>query len=261
MINVDNYLRFYTPIKINNDIFTIRIVAENNSNKNLFNVLNADIYDLIIDKKMPTSVHIPANTQSNIMKSTSNNIVANNSQNINPAQITIRDMLSNVEDADGNIYFQPATTVIKNDERNLLMTHNAKSDNIDAILESGNLIAPSFASKLKNTYNIDVIEYDDNIKNALKQVETEQPEIYFQTGINQGEITNIDGSIVNDVSNPLDYDYLNNQVTGEKVAIEINQDIKVEEIKPQNISSDLPFEISQKPSDNKKKSHKKIKSE
>ena len=148
MINVDNYLRFYTPIKINNDIFTIRIVAENNSNKNLFNVLNADIYDLIIDKKMPTSVHIPANTQSNIMKSASNNIVANNSQNINPTQITIRDMLSNVEDADGNIYYQPATTVIKNDEKNLLMTHNAKSDNIDAILESGNLIAPSFANAL-----------------------------------------------------------------------------------------------------------------
>lgn len=108
--NVDNYLRFYVPVKINNDIFTIRIVAENNSSKNLFNVLNADIYDLIIDKKMPTSVYIPANTQSNIVKSTSNNIVANNSQNINPAQITIKDMLSNVEDADGNIYFQSAVT-------------------------------------------------------------------------------------------------------------------------------------------------------
>ncbi len=78
------------------------------------------------------------------------------------------------------------------------------------------------------------------------------PNIYFQTGINQGEITNIDGSIVNDVSNPLDYDYLNNQVTGEKVAIEINQDIKVEEIKPQNISSDLPFNVSKKTSENKK---------
>lgn len=84
------------------------------------------------------------------------------------------------------------------------------------------------------------------------------PNIYFQTGINQGEITNIDGSIVKDVFNPLDYDYLNNKVTCEKVAIEINQDIKVEEIKPQNISSDLPFEISQKPSDNKKNLIKKL---
>ena len=40
-------------------------------------------------------------------------------------------MLSNVEDADGNIYYQPATTVIKNDEKNLLMTHNAKTENVD----------------------------------------------------------------------------------------------------------------------------------
>ena len=30
------------------------------------------------------------------------------------------------------------------------MTHNAKSDNIDAILESGNLIAPSFAITKKD---------------------------------------------------------------------------------------------------------------
>ena len=118
--NVDNYLRFYIPVKINNDIFTVRIVAENNSSKNLFNILNADIYDVIIDKKMPTSVHIPANTQSNIMKPTSNNIITNNSQNINPNQITIREMLNGVKDSDGKTYYQ--------EEKNLLMTHNAKSD-------------------------------------------------------------------------------------------------------------------------------------
>ena len=66
---------------------------------------------------MPTHSTINGNSQSNLIESTSNNIVANNSQNINPAQITIRDMLSNVEDADGNIYYQSATTVIKNDEK------------------------------------------------------------------------------------------------------------------------------------------------
>ena len=54
------------------------------------------------------------------------------------------------------ILFQPATTVIKNDEKNLLMTHNAKSDNIDAILESGNLIAPSFAITKKD-YEVDAL--------------------------------------------------------------------------------------------------------
>ena len=106
--------------------------------------------------------------------------------------------------------------------------------------------------KLENVYHIDVIEYEDNIKEALEQVETEQPEIYFQTGINQGEITNIDGSIVEDVTNPLAYDYLNNQVTGEKINIELNTDIKVDKIESQEISSSLPFEISQKPSNNKK---------
>ena len=54
------------------------------------------------------------------------------------------------------ILFQPATTVIKNDEKNLLMTHNAKSDNIDEISESGNLIAPSFAITKKD-YEVDAL--------------------------------------------------------------------------------------------------------
>lgn len=149
--SVDNYIRFYVPAQINNDIYIVRIVAENNLNDNLFNIQVANVYDVILDKKMPTHSTINGNSQSNLIESTSDNIITNNSQNINPAQIT-----------------------------------------------------------------------------------------------------NIDGSIVKDVSNPLDYDYLNNQVTGEKVAIEINQDIKVEEIKPQNISSDLPFNVSKKTSENKK---------
>ena len=357
--NVDNYLRFYVPVKINNDIFTIRIVAENNSSKNLFNVLNADIYDLIIDKKMPTSVYIPANTQSNIVKSTSNNIVANNSQNINPAQITIKDMLSNVEDADGNIYFQSAVTagagtsaeisdaqkewqekgtdskyfkkwfgdskVVDENGQPLVAYHGTESNEAFSVFEtnspdgtpaiyfssnkkvansySGNLPIYEVYLKMENPLEVDAQgkEYNDfaaemrsnidyanrngydgvivkNIRDdwsqeksgkvattyvvfspeQIKSVDNQgtfdesNPNIYYQTGINQGEITNIDGSIVKDVSNPLDYDYLNNQVTGEKVAIEINQDIKVEEIKPQNISSDLPFNVSKKTSENKK---------
>ena len=57
---------------------------------------------------MPTSVLIPANTQRNIMKSTSNDIITNNSQNINPAQITIREMLKGVKDSDGKFYYQSA---------------------------------------------------------------------------------------------------------------------------------------------------------
>ena len=55
---------------------------------------------------MPTSVYIPANTQNNIMKSTSGKIMTNNLQNINPNQITIKAMLQGVKDSDGNVYFQ-----------------------------------------------------------------------------------------------------------------------------------------------------------
>ena len=50
----------------------------------------------------------------------------------------------------------------------------------------------------------------------------------------------------------LDYNYITNQVTGEKIKIEMNEDIKVDKIEPQEISSELPFKVSQKPSDNKK---------
>lgn len=49
--NVDNYLRFYVPVKIGDNIYTVRITTENSIKKNVFNILNADIYDVIIDKK------------------------------------------------------------------------------------------------------------------------------------------------------------------------------------------------------------------
>ncbi len=126
--NIDNYLRFYVPVRINNDIYTIRISAENNLNKNFFNVLNADVYDLIIDKKMtatstspvntgqldeqssvmPSSAHSIVNQPRSLMKTTSNNNITNSSNNINPNQVTIEKMLKGVVGADGITYFQSA---------------------------------------------------------------------------------------------------------------------------------------------------------
>lgn len=105
--NVDNYLRFYIPVRINSDIYTVRISAENNNKKNVFNILNADVYDVIIDKKMPTSAHSPAK-QGSIMKSASNNIMADNSGNFNPDEITIEEMLRDVQDPHGKAYYQSA---------------------------------------------------------------------------------------------------------------------------------------------------------
>lgn len=99
--NVDNYLRFYVPVKIGDDVYTVRISAENNSKRNIFNILNADVYDVIIDKKMSTSALIPDNNQRSLMKSTSNNNIPQNEQ-----KITIEDMLKDVEDPDGRLYFQ-----------------------------------------------------------------------------------------------------------------------------------------------------------
>lgn len=134
-----------------------------------------------------------------------------------------------------------------------------------------NIISDAFggdkqASLLLNKYGIKGIKYnghqdgecyvvfDDKavqILNTFYQSSNNSYDINRLSNDNQ-EIKNVDGSIVQDVLNPLEYDYINNQVTGEKVSIEMNEDINVEEIKPQMISSALPFEISEKPSTNKK---------
>lgn len=159
--NVDNYLRFYVPVKIDNDVYTVRITAENNRSKDIFNILNADVYDVIIDKKMTASTHSPVNKQGSLMKPSSDNSIANFNSNLNPGQITIEEMLKGIAGADGKVYYQSSK---KHDE----------------------------------------------------------------------------------------YNYINNQVTGKKIDIEMNEDIKVDKITPQEISSNLPFLISNKPSDNKK---------
>ena len=80
---------YNVTVKINSDVFTIRITAENSNKKNFFNILNADVYDVIIDKKMSSSVLIPANKQRNIMKMTSNNSINDNTEDFNPDELTI----------------------------------------------------------------------------------------------------------------------------------------------------------------------------
>ena len=104
--DIDNYLRFYVPVKINSDIYTVRIIAENNTKNNLFNILDGNIYDVIIDKKIQASALIPANKQRSIMKPASNNSINGNDTNINPETITIEEMLKGVQSADGKAYYQ-----------------------------------------------------------------------------------------------------------------------------------------------------------
>lgn len=104
--DVDNYLRFYVPVKINSDIYTVRISAENNTKNNLFNILDGNIYDVIIDKKIQVSAHSMSQGQSRLMKPVSNNSINGNAANINPETITIEEMLKNVQNPDGEAYYQ-----------------------------------------------------------------------------------------------------------------------------------------------------------
>ncbi len=48
------------------------------------------------------------------------------------------------------------------------------------------------------------------------------------------------------------YDFIYNKITGEKIDIVLNENIKNDNIKPQKLSAKLPFEISKKSSENKK---------
>ena len=66
--------------------------------------------------------------------------------------------------------------------------------------------------------------------------EIKKPEMYYRSVNN----------------NPLDYDYIHNQKTGEKIQIEMNEDIKTDKIKPQTISNDLPFNSGGSKSETKK---------
>ena len=102
--NVDFYLRFYVPVRTNKDnIFTVRLVAENNEKDNFFNIVTGNVYDLIIDKKI--MAHSPS-TQGNLLEPSSNNIITQPQETSSVEQITIEEMLKDVEDADGNIYYQ-----------------------------------------------------------------------------------------------------------------------------------------------------------
>ena len=100
---VDEYYRFYVPVRINSDIYTIRLVAENQNKNNLFNIVKPSVYDVIIDKKRTS----PKVTNAPVLRSP-NNSINHFQQNTSAEQITIRDMLTNVEDADGNVYYQSA---------------------------------------------------------------------------------------------------------------------------------------------------------
>lgn len=118
--NVEAYHRFYVPVKINDKIHTVRIVAEEQKGSLSINPKDVNLYDVIIEKNHPTK------------RSTSNDAVVTlmadgSFKKHRPVQvdasratlgtadgvysnISIRDMLSGVKDTDGNYYFQSEVT-------------------------------------------------------------------------------------------------------------------------------------------------------
>jgi predicted nucleotidyltransferase len=126
---------------------------------------------------------------------------------------------------------------------------------------SEHLESDELASKKLNEYGIKGIKYNGHQDGECYVVFDDKAvqilNTFYQSSNNSYDINRLSNDnqemIKQNEFNLADkYDYILNQVTGEKVFIEMNDDINVEEIKPQKISSDLPFEISEKPSDNKK---------
>ncbi len=114
--------------------------------------------------------------------------------------------------------------------------HHLKNSKFQKILKNGQIIYDlSDLSAMQNASDVNSITHnqsDFKVNNS---------------------IINTDGSVIKDILNPFDYDYINNTVTGEKIKIQMNEDIAVNEIQPQEISSELPFEASKKTGENKKK--------
>ena len=98
--NVENYHRFYTPIATTDgNYYAVRIVAEEGKNGTL-RPIQATLYDLILEGKKnvsPLPQRHPSNERS---------IVDLHNEKL---KITLRDLLGNVKDSEGNFYITPDT--------------------------------------------------------------------------------------------------------------------------------------------------------
>ena len=107
---VDEYYRFYVPVRIGQKIFTIRIVAENQKKNNLFNIVRPSVYDVIIDKKEVA----PKVNNAPVLSKPLNSNIPQNKKKISNEQITIEEMLKGVQSSDGKVYFQSIDNIKQN---------------------------------------------------------------------------------------------------------------------------------------------------
>ena len=89
--NVRAYHRFYVPVRFGNDLKTLRIVAEEQNGAITLQPTDVNLYDIIVEQKAArTPAGIPP------VMGSANSL----------STISIRDMLTGVKDADGNVYAQ-----------------------------------------------------------------------------------------------------------------------------------------------------------
>ena len=91
--DVRSYHRFYVPIRIDEKLHTVRIVAEEQNGVVTLNPTDVNIYDVIIEKKTPR----PLAGISPVIGTAGD-----------PSVISIREMLAGVKGADGKTYYQQA---------------------------------------------------------------------------------------------------------------------------------------------------------
>ncbi len=94
--NVKSYYRFYVPVKIQDDIKTVRLVAEEQEGEIRTNPLSVNLYDVIEEKRRRTNAPAGISPVEEIESPSS--------------RISIRDMLRGVKDYDGKLYIPEGET-------------------------------------------------------------------------------------------------------------------------------------------------------
>lgn len=99
--NVSAYHRFYVPVKLNDKIYTVRLVAEEQGGEITLNPTNTNLYDVIIEKNRLTHQGMPKGLS--LLGAVDGSL----------STVSIRDMLSGVNDYEGRPYF---SAVAKSDD-------------------------------------------------------------------------------------------------------------------------------------------------
>ncbi|MDR3354939.1 MAG: hypothetical protein LBO21_07860, partial [Synergistaceae bacterium] len=129
---VENMHRFYLPLRIRGKTYTVRLVAqEMRDNKGMIPI-EADLFDLIVEDNQ-TPAENAASAKSSDPAAT-----------VGVDEITIRDMLSGVNDAEGNAYTQvgkkkPRGAINLSDPNNVKIIFTPRADVTTAIHEFGHL--------------------------------------------------------------------------------------------------------------------------